>query len=1417
MIKSHHKVLFMLMMAAFVLPASLQAQFTGPYVQENWTFTSQDLSGQTADGSIDLTNMPTGFTIAGNNDGLSGANSRYTITIPEDGTVKFKWSYFTNDGPFYDKAGYLLNGVFFELTDPNSEEQEANGEESVVVAAGDTFAFIVDATDACCGRGFFTVERFSTADNTAPTLNSLGNIFSDVNPGEIIVNLEGISAGIDETDQSITITASSNNTAVIPNPTVTYTSPESIGTLTFTPVTDAFGDAVITINVADDGGTANGSVDNIDVTFTVSIAGNLPPSIDVISDIESRVNQVLSVDLTGIDAGGAETQNITITATSSNQAVVANEDIVVNYTSPNATGTLDITPVVNASGESIIEVTVADDGGTANNGKNSTTTFFSITVAPNGQPVINEIADVNLFDNSEEQVINLNGIGDGDGGVDQTVTITASSSNPLLIPSPGVTYTSPDATGTLSINPVADQIGTSTITVTVTDNAGTNNGGLNETSFTFLVTVLGNFQPEISPLGNIQIGINEPNRVIDLGGISGGVISNEETIAVSASSSNAEVIDPATIEVNYTSPEATGNITFSPVVDAIGESTITVTVMDDGGTANGGIDAIQETFVVRVIANRAPTINEVNDLGLDINADVQTVNINGITSGEDSDYQTLTVTATSDNTALIPNPDVTYTSAETGGSISFTPVADATGTANITVTVSDDGGTLEGGVNSTSITFEVSVSGNQAPTMNEIQDVFRQSIDAFSVNLSGISDGTGLVQNLTIAAASDNPTIIPNPTVNYTGGSNTGSLDFAPTAFGDAAITVTIVDDGGTANGGVDTFTQTFNVRLGGNQPPSIEEFGEDEGNLDGATFLFNNGQGDQALVFNVFDNSDEGDDDNIISVTVTSTNPDFDDVVSVNYLPGSFLGGIIFSPPAGLTGTGEFEVTVQDDGGTENNGVDTFVATMTVIFTEPTTYAASLSSDGDENHIQPFTVDQSGPVLIENVDGNFDASFVLYEDRFDPLNTNSNQIESGRRITVDLEKDRQYILITVNEPIEDDLEVVAPPSQELEVMSENTLSFTNAIGTINGGVGFGFLPNLDFIEDVTIDEDESFTISLSGISDGNGGTDNLSLSGASQGIASFEFTDNLDGTAEALLNPVLNFDDNTSVTITVTGENGSTFDRTFELTINPINDAPVVATGNQQGDEETEFTFAAVANDVDSEDLTFSLDAASLNLGMSINAETGVFSWTTTETEDGNYSVTITASDGSLEDSETITVTINEVNQAPVLGGISNQVGAENSPLTFTASATDADLPANTLTFSLDANAASNGMSINASTGVFSWTPTNAQAGTYSVEVLVSDGSLSDSETITITIEDVLGISERAIEVYPNPTADYLYIRSTEVELVEIFDLNGAKVIDTKATTEIDLSSLKVGTYILKLMDRSGSVLSTDRIIKGN
>ena len=96
--------------------------------------------------------------------------------------------------------------------------------------------------------------------------------------------------------------------------------------------------------------------------------------------------------------------------------------------------------------------------------------------------------------------------------------------------------------------------------------------------------------------------------------------------------------------------------------------------------------------------------------------------------------------------------------------------------------------------------------------------------------------------------------------------------------------------------------------------------------------------------------------------------------------------------------------------------------------------------------------------------------------------------------------------------------------------------------------------------------------------------------------------------------------------------------------------------------------------------------------------------------------------------------------NQAPVLAAIGNKTVNEGSLLSFTATASDAD-SGQTRTFSLGAGAPT-GATINATTGVFSWTPTESQGvGTYNVTVRVTDNgspALSDFETISITVNEV-------------------------------------------------------------------------------
>ena len=115
-------------------------------------------------------------------------------------------------------------------------------------------------------------------------------------------------------------------------------------------------------------------------------------------------------------------------------------------------------------------------------------------------------------------------------------------------------------------------------------------------------------------------------------------------------------------------------------------------------------------------ANLPPTIDAIADPAPILpNSGQQTVNLTGISAGA-GETQHLTITAVSDNTALIPNPTVTYSSPNSAGTLQYTPIAGAQGTATITVTVKDDGGVANGGVDTTVRTFKVRVAPpNQAP------------------------------------------------------------------------------------------------------------------------------------------------------------------------------------------------------------------------------------------------------------------------------------------------------------------------------------------------------------------------------------------------------------------------------------------------------------------------------------------------------------------------------------------------------------------------------------------------------------------------------------------------------------------------------------------------------------------------------
>jgi uncharacterized repeat protein (TIGR01451 family) len=133
---------------------------------------------------------------------------------------------------------------------------------------------------------------------------------------------------------------------------------------------------------------------------------------------------------------------------------------------------------------------------------------------------------------------------------------------------------------------------------------------------------------------------------------------------------------------------------------------------------------------------------------------------------------------------------------------------------------------------------------------------------------------------------------------------------------------------------------------------------------------------------------------------------------------------------------------------------------------------------------------------------------------------------------------------------------------------------------------------------------------------------------------------------------------------------------------------------------------------------------------------------------------VTLSVNDGMATTSTSFTLTVNPVNHPAVLTTIPDFTILEKSLLTFTNSATDSDVPAETLTYSLS-NAPA-GASVDAGSGIFTWTPTEAQGpSTNAITVIVTDNGtppLSTAQTFNVVVLEsneppvLAPISDRAI-----------------------------------------------------------------------
>jgi hypothetical protein len=363
-----------------------------------------------------------------------------------------------------------------------------------------------------------------------------------------------------------------------------------------------------------------------------------------------------------------------------------------------------------------------------------------------------------------------------------------------------------------------------------------------------------------------------------------------------------------------------GTLTYKPAANANGVATITVTAVDSGGTANGGVNtsAAQTRTITITAVNDAPSFTGgANQTVLeDTGAQSIAAWTTAISAGPaDESTQTVSFNVSADLPALFAvQPTIAP-----DGTLSYAPAANANGVATITVTALDNGGTANGGTNTSAPqTRTITLTAvNDAPgfsagaNQTDREDDGAQSATGATAITTGPANESS--QTVSFNVTSDNsalfsvqPTIAADGTLTYTS---------APNANGAATLTITAIDNGGTANGGTNTsVARTLTVTVDPvNDAPTFSA-GSDQSvvSLLGAQTIPGWATG---ITAGPADESSQN-----VTFTVSSTNGGLF-AVQPAIAPD---GTLTFTPTLLALGSSTVTVRAQDDGGSSGGGSDT-------------------------------------------------------------------------------------------------------------------------------------------------------------------------------------------------------------------------------------------------------------------------------------------------------------------------------------------------------------------------------------------------------------------------------------------------------------------------------------------------------------
>ena len=431
--------------------------------------------------------------------------------------------------------------------------------------------------------------------------------------------------------------------------------------------------------------------------ITINVTSiNDEPSFDIGSDQvvgEDAGAQSVNSWASSLDKGAAEESAQTLTFTLSND----NNSLFSVQPAIDANGTLTYTPAEDAHGIATISVVLSDDGGTANGGDDTyeTQTFNITVISINDEPSFIKGADENVLEDSGPQLVNSWATSLDRGAFDETaqnLTFSLSNdNNSLFSVQPAI-----DASGNLTYTPATNAHGVAMVNVVLSDDGDTTNGGDDtyETQ-TFSITVNAvNDEPSFSKGADQSVLEDAAPQIVNTWATSLNTGANNEgnqalTFTLSNDNNSLFSVQPAI--------DSSGTLTYSLAADAHGAATVSVVLSDDGDTLNGGDDTFAtQTFNLTVNSvNDEPSFTKGPDENVLEDAGPQVVNswATSLNKGAiNENGQTLTFTLSNNNNALFSvQPAI-----DSSGTLTYTPEEGASGTALVSVVLSDDGARLMG-------------------------------------------------------------------------------------------------------------------------------------------------------------------------------------------------------------------------------------------------------------------------------------------------------------------------------------------------------------------------------------------------------------------------------------------------------------------------------------------------------------------------------------------------------------------------------------------------------------------------------------------------------------------------------------------------------------------------------------------------